>query len=80
MKSRTHQNAIAMCILQVGELAKHLSEDFRNRHGEIPWAAIARTRDAYAHHYGHMDFAIVWATAIEDIPAVLAFCKQFMSE
>lgn len=27
-----YRNAISMCILQIGELSKHLSEDFKERY------------------------------------------------
>lgn len=31
------QNACCMCILQIGELCKIISEELRAAHGEIPW-------------------------------------------
>lgn len=31
-----YRNACALCILQIGELSGHLSEDFRKRHTQIP--------------------------------------------
>lgn len=35
MDSRLYQHAVAMCILEIGELAKHLSEGFLQEHAEI---------------------------------------------
>ena len=37
---KAYRNACAMCILQIGELAGHLSADFRAAHGEMPWKEI----------------------------------------
>ena len=80
MASHTYQNAVAMCILRTGELSKQLSEEFKSAHIHIPWALMARTRDIYAHRYGSMDFALVWATAVGDIPLIKAFCEEFLAQ
>ena len=80
MGSHTYQNAVSMCILQIGELTKQLSPEFTQTHRQIPWPLIARTRDAYAHHYGAADFEMVWATAVEDIPGVADFCRSYLAK
>lgn len=80
LASHTYQNAVAMCILQIGELTKQLSAEFLVTHTSIPWRLIAKTRDNYAHHYGAIDFDLVWETVIEDIPAVAQFCKFYLGK
>ena len=65
MDSRLYQHAEAMCILEIGELAKHLSEGFLQEHAEIPWRAICRMRDMYAHHYHRTDPQQLWATVYD---------------
>ena len=80
LASHIHQNAIAMCILQLGELCKQLTTDFTDSHRQIPWSIIARTRDTYAHHYGVVDFELVWETAVEDIPGLADFCRNYLAE
>ncbi len=57
-----------MPILQIGELAKMLSVEFLNEYVEIPWKLIMRMRDIVAHHYGSIDYEIVWNTSVSDIP------------
>ena len=42
LASHIHQNAIAMCILQLGELCKQLSTAFTDSHRQIPWSLIAK--------------------------------------
>ncbi len=37
---KAYRNACAMCILQIGELAGHLSADFRAEHRRMPWNEI----------------------------------------
>ena len=80
LASHTYQNAISMCILQIGELFKRLSDDFLQEYTYIPWSLIAKTRDNYAHHYGSVDFEMVWTTAMDDLPAVEAFCRKYLGD
>ena len=42
-----YQNAVAMCILQLGELTKQLTPEFTAAHRQIPWSLIAKKRDLY---------------------------------
>ena len=74
--STTYQNAISMCILQIGELVNHLSEDFKREHSEIPWHKIRGMRNYVAHEYGSIDFDVVWFVATESIPELRTFCEN----
>ena len=38
-----YQNAVAMCILQLGELTKQLTPEFTAAHRQIPWSLIAKS-------------------------------------
>lgn len=62
-----YRNAITMPILQIGELVKNLSDEFRTDNN-IPWKLLARTRDFYAHNYGALDYDVTWDTSQNDIP------------
>ncbi len=71
-----YRNACALCILQIGELSGHLSEDFRKTNAHIPWQQIRGLRNIVAHAYGSVDAKSIWQTIIEDIPALKSFCLQ----
>ena len=62
-----YRNAITMPILQIGELVKNLSEEFRMQNNNIPWKSIARTRDFYAHNYGALNFDTTWETSQDSV-------------
>ena len=79
LTTRTYQNAIGMCILQIGELVKHLSPEFVATYTAIDWRSAARARDTYAHHYGRIDFDIAWETATAVIDELAVFCKEYLS-
>ena len=57
-----------MCIIQIGELVSRLSEEFIEKHREIPWYEIKAMRNLHAHDYDNVNFEIVWETLINDIP------------
>lgn len=74
--STTYQNAICMCILQIGELVGKLTESFRAENEQIPWRKIRGMRNFVAHEYGHLDLEIVWYAATVSIPELQAFCEK----
>ena len=76
ISTRTYQNAIGMCILQIGELVKHLSPAFTAAHPQIDWRGAARARDTYAHHYGRIDFEIAWESSTTAIDELRSFCME----
>ena len=73
-----YRNSIAMPIMQIGELAKHLSEDFRAKNNKIPWKAVMGMRDIFAHHYGSVDYELVWKTAHTSITELENYLRKQM--
>jgi uncharacterized protein with HEPN domain len=73
--SNTYRNAVSMCILQIGELSTHLTEEYRQSHYGIPWKAIRGMRNVAAHHYGNFDTERLWNTMLEDIPVLREKCQ-----
>ncbi|MDR1739962.1 MAG: DUF86 domain-containing protein [Bacteroidales bacterium] len=61
-------NSVCMSLLQIGELANHLSKDFIKENNKIPWSRIIGLRNVVVHGYGQLDTDLVWTTVVEDIP------------
>ncbi|MBQ3076581.1 MAG: DUF86 domain-containing protein [Clostridia bacterium] len=74
----TYRNAVAMCLMQIGELAGRLSDEFRAANTGIPWRAIRGMRNVVAHEYGGLDIEMLWETAGTDTQELLAFCLNFI--
>ena len=74
---RAFNNAVSMCVLQIGELSNGLSHEFRDEtKGEMPWGMIRGMRNWIAHAYAEMDESNVWQTACNDIPSRRDFCQK----
>lgn len=73
-------NAVSMPIMQIGELSKHLSDEFKSSHSDIPWSVIRGMRNFLAHDYYAVDIEVVWKTAVGDIPSLAEFCEKVISD
>lgn len=76
-----YQRSVSFCILQIGELAGGLSQEYRQATASrVQWGPIKGMRNLVAHNYGSMSRDIIWETAVTDIPARGAFCREQLSE
>lgn len=80
MENVVYRNAVSMPIQQIGELSKHLSEDFIESHSQISWRQVKGMRDWFAHQYLKMDIAVIWGVAKEDLPPLKAFCDEMLKQ
>lgn len=76
--SSLYRNAVCLCIMQIGELANHLSEEFKQQHDNIPWRQIRGMRNIVAHEYGRIDADVVWVTATEGVVQISRFCESLL--
>lgn len=52
----------------IGEASRHLSQEFTDRHFEVPWRLVIGMRHHLVHGYFDVDPDIVWAAITERIP------------
>lgn len=76
----TYRNAVALCLMQIGELTRKLSQEFKDNHSEIPWRAIRGMRNVVAHEYGTIDVETVWETAENGTKELREFCQRELDE
>ncbi len=60
--------AVTRLIEIVGEAAKNVSPPTRGLAPEIPWRAIAGTRDRVVHAYFDLDVDVLWEILTIDFP------------
>ena len=68
LRNSVFQNACCMCILQIGELCKVISEELRIQEKSVPWKEWCGIRDIFAHQYSNLDCQSAWITIQHDLP------------
>jgi uncharacterized protein with HEPN domain len=74
------KRAVCMTLINIGELAKHLSEGLRTANSQIPWKSISGLRDIAVHGYQTLRMQDVWVNASEDVPLLLAQLGKIINE
>ena len=75
VSDKDYFNSVCMSLLQIGELASHLTPEFTAAHADIPWRNIVGLRNVVVHGYGQLDTETVWSTLIDDLPELYRKCK-----
>jgi len=66
------QLAVTRELEIIGEAAKRLSKEFKEKQGQVPWRRVAGMRDFLIHDYMEVDVKEVWKAATEDIKGLKA--------
>lgn len=80
VKCSVFQNACCMCILQIGELCKVISEDLRLQEKRISWKAWCGIRDIFAHQYSNLDYQSAWDTIQSDLPELRSEVERLLKQ
>ena len=64
--------AIERCVEIIGEAARRVSAPYMAAHPEIPWRKVIGQRNILAHEYGQIDHTLLYKTAVEDVPTLIA--------
>lgn len=72
------KRAVCMTVINIGELVKNLSEDFRFANRTIPWKAIAGFRDIAAHKYQTLRMDDVYQTVAMDFPVLFQQISELL--
>lgn len=52
----------------IGEAARALPDNIRDKYPDIPWSKIVGMRNILVHNYFGIDVDIVWAVIVNDLP------------
>lgn len=76
ISNRLKQSAIVREIEIIGEAAKNISENLKEKYKEVNWKEIVGTRDKIIHHYFGVDMNIVWDIINKDLPVLKKQIKE----
>ena len=65
-ESELLKRAMCMTVINIGELVKALTEEFRLENKTVPWKSIAGFRDIAAHKYQTLKMQDVYYTVTND--------------
>lgn len=72
------QDAVIRRLEIIGEAVKNIPQDFRNKHADVPWNEIARTRDKLIHGYFGVDLTLTLDIVKKDLPELKKKIKKIL--
>jgi uncharacterized protein with HEPN domain len=60
----------------ISEASRHLSDELKARHPEIPWQKVAGIGNVLRHDYESISAPILWKLARDDLPALEHACRE----
>lgn len=76
----TLRRAFVRSLEIIGEAAKKVPDDFKQKHSVVEWRAIAGMRDRLIHGYFGVDYEIVWDVVIRKLPLLKEAIERIIVE
>lgn len=68
VESQETQDAVMRRLAVIGEAAKNIPPELREKHKKIEWKAIIGLKNVLVHEYFGVDIEVIWHIVKEDIP------------
>ncbi|MBI4761830.1 MAG: DUF86 domain-containing protein [Chloroflexota bacterium] len=74
------QDAVMHQIEIIGEASNNVSDEFQERHPELPWRFMRAIRNKIVHDYRDVNLNIIWDTVKHDLPPLKKQVKKLLGE
>src|SRR5712691_9053464 len=64
----------------IGEAARHVSDEYKTQHPEVPWEAIVKQRHVLAHDYSDISDTIIWKVVTLHVPALIPLLEPLVPQ
>jgi len=71
LADRMLRSAVERNLEIVGEAARHVSLETRNKNPDVPWTSIIGLRNIIAHEYGEIRYERLWSICVNRLPALI---------
>lgn len=74
------QDAVVRNLEIIGEAAKNISDELREKYPKIPWKSMSGVRDRLIHHYFGVNLDIVWEIITGELDEILLQIERILKE
>ena len=78
LRDRVRVRALERVLELIGEAARRVAPVRQAEHPEIQWRRIIGQRNILAHEYGRVDPRLLYKTAREDLPTLIAALERIL--
>lgn len=80
VKDKKTLNAVVRSLEIIGEAAKNIPVEVRERYGTLPWKKMTGMRDKVIHAYFGVDTKTLWNTVKHDLPPLRQLVQKILTE
>jgi len=70
--------ALTRLIEIIGEAARNVNPDLRERHPNVPWKKMVGTRDRLIHGYDRVDLDVLWDIIKIELPPLIVALREIV--
>jgi uncharacterized protein with HEPN domain len=79
-KDKKSINAVIRSLEVLGEAAKKIPEEVREKYPNVPWKRMAGMRDKLIHEYHGIDLEIIWGVVKTELPPVEPLVEEIIKD